>query len=149
MQIKEEDILQQTHGLIIHGCNAQGVMGSGLAAQIRAKYPIVYEQYKNIPTGESSLGAFQAVKVGENLYIGNCITQLFYGKDGKKYADIRAIRKALDSVFFWCDIMDQPLHAPEIGCGLGGLAWEEVSKVFEEMAEKYPSVNITLYRLKK
>lgn len=149
MQIKEEDIFKQNTGLIIHGCNAQGVMGSGLAAQIRAKYPAAYEGYKKLPTGEISLGACQIIKVGDNLFIGNCITQLYYGKDGRRYADLRAIKKSLDSAFFWCDLMSQPLHMPEIGCGLGGLSWDEVQEIVDGLMEKYPNVNVTLYRYKK
>ena len=32
--------------ILCHQVNCQGVMGAGLAKQIRSKYPEVYEQYK-------------------------------------------------------------------------------------------------------
>lgn len=148
MHIVEGDMLKQSRGLIVHGCNAQGVMGGGVAAQIRTKYPVAYEQYKNLAMGEGSLGTCQIVKVTEELFIGNCITQLFYGNDGRKYADIRAVRKSLDSAMFWCDLFEQPLHMPEIGCGLGGLQWNEIAEVAEVLEKKYPNVSVTLYRFK-
>lgn len=148
MQVVEGDILQQNSGLIVHGCNAQGVFNSGVAAQIRAKYPVVYDQYKNLQTGEGSLGICQIVKVTETMFIGNCITQLYFGKDGKRYADIRSIRKSLDSAMFWCDLMKQPLYMPEIGCGLGGLHWDEVATVIKDLEQKYPNVSVTLFRFK-
>jgi O-acetyl-ADP-ribose deacetylase (regulator of RNase III) len=148
MIIVEDDILKQTSGLIIHGCNAQGVMGSGLALQIKNKYPEVYTAYKNIPVGEQSMGAFQAVRVTDNLHIGNCITQLHFGRDGKKYASVIAIKRALNSALFWCDLFEQPLHAPEIGCGLGGLTWDEVGDIFENTNKLYPNVQITIFRFK-
>ena len=146
MQIVNDNILNQTEGLIVHGANAQGVMGSGLALQIKNRYPLAYTSYKNLPTGQDGMGACQIVRVTDTLYIGNCITQLNYGRDGKIYADLIAVKRSLDSAFFWCDLMKQKLHTPEIGCGLGGLKWEEVNAIFESLNKKYPSVEVTLYR---
>jgi O-acetyl-ADP-ribose deacetylase (regulator of RNase III) len=34
-QIKFGDILDAQYGIIVHGCNAQGVMGSGTALHIK------------------------------------------------------------------------------------------------------------------
>ena len=39
------NITEVTQGVIVHGCNAQGVMGSGVAKQLRAKYPEIYVDY--------------------------------------------------------------------------------------------------------
>ena len=35
IQYKKGDLLSVTKGIIAHGCNAQGVMGSGVALQIK------------------------------------------------------------------------------------------------------------------
>ena len=43
---KECDIFDSGADIICHQVNCQGVMGSGLAKQIRERYPIVYEEYK-------------------------------------------------------------------------------------------------------
>jgi len=39
------DLLDITKGLIAHQVNLKGVMGDGLAKQIKDKYPNVYSQY--------------------------------------------------------------------------------------------------------
>ena len=43
MKIVVSDLLDIEQGMIVHGCNAQGVMGAGVADQIRRKY---YHQIK-------------------------------------------------------------------------------------------------------
>ena len=35
------------HGLIVHGCNALGVMGSGFAKLVRDKCSVAYQAYMN------------------------------------------------------------------------------------------------------
>jgi len=35
------DILGIERGIIVHGCNGYGVMGAGLAAQVKRRYPSV------------------------------------------------------------------------------------------------------------
>ena len=47
IKVKLGDICSVNSGIIVHGCNAQGVMGSGVAKAIRLKYPQVFEDYKN------------------------------------------------------------------------------------------------------
>ena len=40
------NILEATEDIICHQVNCQGVMGSGLAKQIRSKWPSVFADYK-------------------------------------------------------------------------------------------------------
>lgn len=45
LKVIEGDILTVTHGIIAHQCNCRGVMGAGLALQVRNKYSKVYSEY--------------------------------------------------------------------------------------------------------
>lgn len=117
----------------MHGCNAHGVMGSGVAKAIRAKWPVAYERYhaycKGYEGSPDLLGKVVMVNVGDtdtinSLFVANAITQLNYGKDGKVYADVDAIADALATTASFADAMKLPLFLPPIGCGLGGLNWE-------------------------
>lgn len=47
MKIIYGDILDITEGIICQQVNCMGVMGSGLAKQIKYKYPRVYYEYSN------------------------------------------------------------------------------------------------------
>ena len=81
------DALLTDASFIIQGCNAQGVMGSGIAKLIRDVYPIVFTEYRDhyerysllmgevVPVVVSSVN-YRSVWVGDR-YILNGITQEF------------------------------------------------------------------------
>ena len=45
IEYRKGDLFQTEIKTIVHGCNAQGVMGSGVAKIIRDKYPKAYDRY--------------------------------------------------------------------------------------------------------
>lgn len=131
----KKDITTVTTGIVAHGCNCLGYMGSGVARAIKhtwpqaySKYVLLTRQYPN-PSKKLLLGTVQIVKVGEpegfpELYVANCFTQEVCGNDGKVYADINAINESLENVVAYAENYNLPLYLPKIGCGLGGLSWE-------------------------
>lgn len=131
-----KDITTLTSGVIAHGVNCQGKMGSGVAKALREKWPVIFETYSLLPTGKIMLGKSNLVRVGDRdeLFVVNCYTQLFYGYGGGKYADAKAVLTSLSDAFMWADYYDLPLYMPKIGAGLGGLDWEDdVEPIVEEL----------------
>lgn len=128
--IIDKDITTVERGIVAHGCNCQGVMGSGVAKAIRSKWPKAYTTYskhvseRSTDRGANLLGTVQLVEVGDGLFVANLFTQQFYGRDGKKYANIDAIKAALRIAMEVSAGFNLPLYMPLIGCGLGGLSWE-------------------------
>lgn len=133
IKFESRDITSVERGIIVQGCNAQGVMGSGVAKAIRAKWPGVFADYKklcdSVDTPADLLGEVSLYSVPDlNLYVINGITQERYGTDKKVYASVPAIR----SVLIWAVVEsaglfpDQAIdiYLPRIGCGLGGLQWD-------------------------
>ena len=148
------DLLSVTKGIIAHGCNCSGGFGSGVAGQIRAKYPEVYERFKQMPTGLDTVGKVQIVDATSDLIIANCFTQLNYGKDGYKYADAQAIRKSLRQLANWMDLTSGGCHPtdretismPKIGAGLGGLDWDtEVEPIIRELDVEFENIDFDIY----
>lgn len=136
--IKFGDILSVNEGIIVQGCNAQGVMGSGLAKAIRDKYPEVYEEYKaafqDAPLDRKVLlGSAQAVQIKskKNLFVVNGITQEFYGKDGRKYVSYSAIQAVFAQVMIMAKGKQLEVHYPMIGAGLGGGDWAVISEIID------------------
>ena len=65
--------------------NCAGVMGAGLAKQIRAKYPVVYSEYQKylheLTTQKLPLlGRVSYVRVADNVAIANIFGQDGYGR---------------------------------------------------------------------
>lgn len=133
----KKDVTMIEHGIIAHGVNCQGVMGSGIAKAIRNKWPVVFTEYSKEPTGPEMLGLIAMVYIADNLFVANCFTQEFYGKDGKKYASIDAVEKCLIECVFFSKTLALPLYMPKIGCGLGGLDWSrEVEPIVNNLAQQ-------------
>lgn len=146
MKYIQGDITNETSGLIIHGVNAQGVMGSGVARAIRDKWPQVYDAYKAHEQGRKALGQVQFVNISEGLVVGNCWTQEFYGNDGRVYADIKALAKCIFHAMLFCDEHNLVLKTPKIASGLAGLDWErDVVPIFENFSTLFPELEIQVF----
>ena len=144
---------QVKQGIIIQQVNAQGVMGSGVAADIRRKWPQVYPEYAkvvgpNVVAGrqQNSFGRMIPVQVDTNLWVCNVVGQLFYGREpqkqpGGRYTSYDALANGLKKVrdfalanFVMSDDlwMTRPhIHYPLIGCGLGGGDWAIVKSIID------------------
>ena len=147
------DVANVLEGVVAHGCNCQGVMGSGVARAIRNKWNRAYVRYTELvaahrkdhhPDMSGLLGLSLIVNVDDyfsrpnSLFVANMFTQEYYGNDGKVYADSDAIREALKSTMSFCKGANLPLYMPPIGCGLGGLSWEvNVGPIVEELQREY------------
>lgn len=132
---ESSNICLVTDGVIIHGCNAKGVMGGGVAKQLRAKYPDIYFEYvKHLRSywdeDINPLGSVNFSKVTDTLIVCNAITQEHYGRTGEKYVSYIALRGCLDAVVRKHN--DKPIHIPYlIGAGLGGGDEEKILRIIE------------------
>ncbi len=159
------DILRVQEGIIVHGVNCQGVMASGIAKQIRDKYPIVYSEYRRfvsklvyseyrrfvskfsdpyLPeyTKNQLLGKCNYVPINSKLLIVNLFSQFTYGYDPTvQYASAQAIVEGMSDIFrvarLYSSKYNVPLtiHIPKIGCGLGGLDWSEVEPMINSLVD--------------
>lgn len=144
--IKFGNILDVEEGIIVHGCNSLGIMGSGIALQIKQKYPECFKEYQNFITNAAraqtdTLGMVVMYKVPDkNLIIANAITQKNFGRDGKKYCSYKAIYEAFETIVVSAHIRHEqiPIHYPLIGAGLGGGDWAIISNLIESAFENYP-----------
>lgn len=149
MKFVQGDITAAPEVIIIHGCNMQRKMNSGVAKALRKKYPVIYDDYiESLQSGIFNLGD-HITSLTKTKIIGNLLTQDRYGYDGAVYASLKDIEMALKS--FIIDLQDftgfDPLPSiatPRIGCGRGGLDWSDVKKIFEQIEEEY-NVEFVVY----
>lgn len=139
------DITKVRVGVVAHGVNCQGVMGSGVAKAIRDEWPQVYRGFVNTPTGRGMLGKVDYCMIHENLIVANCYTQEYFGRDGRRYASLSAIEHCLVDLLAFCSHYGYVLYMPRIGCGLGGLDWDkEVKPLIESISYSFPNVQIRI-----
>ena len=121
------DVLKSNEVAILHGCNCQGVMGAGIARQIKDQYPKVFnEYYKRFVTHGLELGSVQYVAADNKLFI-NAMTQKNIGNGRQVSYD--AIEHCLQKVN--SDFLGSTIAMPKIGAGLGGGNWEIIEKIIE------------------
>ena len=132
------NILHIRKGYIFHQVNCQGVMGAGLALQIKNAFPNVFKHYQNLirKEGVNVLGRTQAVKVGKQLSIINIFGQLGFGKD-KRYTDYVALESAFSSLDVSIREREDIYFPYGFGCGLAGGDWGIVSSL---IMEYFPNV---------
>ena len=152
-EIKHGDLFASVkEGYVLHGCNAQGVMGSGVARIVRDMYPIAYEQYKKCYNDHGLiLGEVIPVIVSPTLVILNGITQHLFGRDGGPYVNYPALKQVFEYSAIIAQtnlVVGEGLHMPLVGGGLGG---GDPDLIIEMMQDAFSKVNInaTLWLLEQ
>lgn len=137
---------------LLHGCNAQGVMGSGVAKEIKERVPSAYELYRDIYEccGEFNLG--EAYPDWESGVV-HLITQRYYGT-GKRHLNYGALCKSFAD--FIDELMDSNVEKEFdelvvgipylIGCGLAGGDEKIVLELIEHCLAPYLK-EVILYSL--
>lgn len=127
------NLLDVKSGIIIHGVNAQGVMGSGVALAVKQRFPEAYQRYMlDYNDGSLRLGTSSYQRVSDNLYIANACTQEYYGRDGQRYVNYMAICSCFYKIFQWARTQGYACHFPKLGAGLGGGSWEVIQQLIND-----------------
>lgn len=131
----------------MHGCNMQGVMGSGVAKIVKDKYPKAFEDYKN-QVGFSQLGDVIYSNATDDLIIANALTQTGYGRNAQRYVSYHAVKKAFMNIAEFTahsNSVIRHVHFPLIGAGLGGGDWAIISDIIRSELNKYEEIKYTLW----
>jgi O-acetyl-ADP-ribose deacetylase (regulator of RNase III) len=141
IQTKVGNLLDVTAGHIVHGCNAQGVMGSGVALAIKKKYPEAFRDYRNqfekpvADGGGLILGVAYPSPVNGQLFVWNAITQEGFGA-GVRQVSYDAIETCFSQINEDANryslLIPAEIHIPAIGAGLGGGNWEIIREIIEQ-----------------
>lgn len=129
------NLLDSNCDYICHQVNCQGVMRSGIAKQIRERWPEVYESYFKMckgcrELGVNPLGMLDLVRIdGSTKYVINMFSQDTYGYDGGRYTSYDAFADCLYEILDKVPIGATIGFPKNIGCGLGGGNWLIISQM--------------------
>lgn len=158
--------------MIAHGCNAQGVMGSGVAKVVYDDYPWAYDTYRmmferfqkrgrtdflghSFPSNDRLLTSEENFKDEVSL-IFNLITQDNYGRTGARFVNYWAIAssfKMMNDQVLRINKESLPeiskwgephVAIPLIGAGLGGGDWNIIKEIINDST---PDIDITVVTL--
>ena len=150
--------------VIGHQTNCLGVMGAGIAKQIKARWPEVFKAYNWVckdgvttPDPHTLLGKCQIIKTEDGKYVANlfgeysfCESIAPYEEGGKpRHTDYDALAECLNRLHTWLVLMEKTtVGLPyKIGCGLAGGDWDGV--VYPMIKEEFDDdEDITLYIVK-
>lgn len=120
---------------IAHGVNCKGVMGAGVAKQIRSRYPYAYNSYRktcfNSDSSDSLLGKVQVIQIPETaISIVNCFTQVQLGANAR----IDAVETCLSKL---ANYDESTVVMPLIGGGIGGLNPNDVIQLMQALPDRF------------
>lgn len=130
-----------------HGVNCKGVMGSGIAPLFKKRWPKMYDHYKAACDGRFLLPGqvipWQVSPSG-NRWVYNIASQYQPGADAR----LSFLRAGLEYVKFHMQEKDiERLGLPRIGAGIGGLNYEDVYDVVDDIFGNSLSLNVTIVSL--
>jgi O-acetyl-ADP-ribose deacetylase (regulator of RNase III) len=127
----EGDIFEMNLPAIGHGCNCEGVMGAGIASDFKARWPKMYQEYRQYCLDEEPKpGDFYPYPTAEGVMIFNLFTQRYPGADAR----VEWIESAVSNAVAYCrEEGIDVLGIPRIGCGIGGLKWADVKPALQSM----------------
>jgi O-acetyl-ADP-ribose deacetylase (regulator of RNase III) len=145
IEYRHGNLLTATERVLIHGCNAQGAMGSGVAKFLRDKYPKAYADYRREYDAMGlTLGTivWSAQDTHEKHLVGNAITQEFAGnKPNNRYVSYDAIASVIEEIDTMA--MDGAFDAvamPLIGAGLAQGRWPIIRSIIETHSTAFQPV---------
>ena len=131
---------------IIHQVNMQGVMGNGVAKQIKEEFPEHFRVYKEYCNNHKDLlGTVFAVDGVVGVF-----GQQYYGRN-QRHTNYVALISGIET--FVNNVLTEFAHLNKIGIpygigsGLGGGHWNVVRTLVNDLQIMYPEITITFYKL--
>lgn len=130
---------------LVNTVNTQGVMGKGIALEFKERFRDNYEFYRQAcEQGQVQIGKMLVFRAGRlpTQYIINFPTkQHWRGKSKIEY-----IQRGLeDLVRVVQEYGIRSIALPPLGCGHGGLRWEQVKPLIEQAFAALPNVEVEVY----
>ena len=149
--IENDNILNASENIICQQVNTCGVMGSGLAKQIRDRNPEIFLKYKKYCDSHSKqemMGKVLCYPIGLLKYVCCIFGQENFGRNKNiVYTDYGALEKGFEIVKDECIKNNWTIAIPYgIGCGLANGDWNIVFGIINKV---FDDINITLYKYNK
>ncbi len=147
IQLTHGDLLKQDDvDAIVNTVNCVGVMGKGIALQFKNKWPDNFDLYQAAcRAGEVRPGkmhVFDAGAYAQPHYIINFPTKDHWRGNSKMSFIKEGLRDLVEQVQ---RLGIKSIAVPPLGCGNGGLSWDDVKPMIVEAFVALPDVEVRLF----
>ena len=146
IEYQKGDLLQADAEALVNTVNCVGIMGRGVALQFRKAFPDNYKIYKAIcernELRPGKMLIFDLNRFQNPRFIINFPTKRHW----KGKSRIEDIKDGLDALVE--EVQQREIRSiaiPPLGCGLGGLNWNDVRSMIEEAFAALPNVKVQIY----
>lgn len=146
-ELSSTDALEISCDAIAHGVNMKGDMAGGIARSIAIMYPSAEEEYNQFCKAERArLGGVFISNInpgieGKPHRLYNLFTQIEPGRDARLSALEVSVNRMVDMAVA---SGVETIAMPRIGCGIGGLDWEDVKPILVAASNNVNFVVCTL-----
>ena len=125
------NLLESDEEALVNPVNCVGIMGAGLAKQFKDKYPDMFDRYKELCRQGKFYGGYIHIYQikGKRKFIINFATKAHW----KDKARLDYIAFGLETIARYLKYtpLIKSIAIPALGCGCGGLKWEDVKESIE------------------
>lgn len=140
------NLLDDPADALVNTVNTVGVMGKGIALQFKRRFPAMFKEYERAAKrGELHLGSMHVWRTGTlepPYYVINFPTKGHW-RSRSKVADIQAGLDDLRSVL--AELQVTSVAVPPLGCGHGGLRWDQVEPMIGSALGDLPGIEVRVY----
>ena len=146
MKLTRGNLLEADTDALVNTVNTVGVMGKGVALQFKKAFPENFQAYKNacdkheVRTGTMFVYEFKGLN--NPRYIVNFPTKKHW-RGKSKLSDIEAGLRDLKRVIVEYEI--RSIAIPPLGCGYGGLDWNDIYPRIKHELGTLKNVDVLLY----
>ena len=135
------DIFNSECAVLVNPVNCVGVMRKGLALEFKNRYPVMFQTYKKVCHTKQLCPERPMFVYGPDKSVILFPTKYHWNEKSK----IIYIKDSLEAVSYYYKSFDiKSIAFPKLGCGLGGLDWEEVNPLMEQYLSKL-DINVEIY----
>lgn len=134
--------------ILVHGCNAQGAWGAGIAALFAEKYPRSSQEYKefcqrflSINEGYGAVGLAHLSSQENKRFVGSLITSFGYGRQKDSPAFIIAQTYLAINDFFQTYKTERyggrPIYCNKFNSGMFKVPWHSTVDIIKYFENRY------------
>lgn len=146
IKYKTGDLLGANVEALVNAVNCVGVIGKGIALQFKLEYPDNFRAYAQVcKLNQLQPGILFTHPTGLHVnprFIINFPTKQHW----REPSCLGYIKIGLDSLVLEVDRLKiRSIAIPKLGCGNGGLAWDEVKPLIEVSFADHKDVSVEVY----